>query len=107
MNARLEQRFIGVYVSHAAQEFLIQQQRLDSRMAFFQQLQEILERDVKGVGSQRAGPFRQTCAPLDPAEMADVVVDQESLIELKDRTGVGGRFGIEQQLAGHSEVNRQ
>jgi hypothetical protein len=107
MDARFEQRFVGVDIAHAAQKFLIQQQLLDPRVAFLEQLQEIFHRNVEGVRAQCPGPFRQTRAPFDTSEMSNVVIDQHSLIELEDRASVSGRLGIEQELSGHAKVNRQ
>jgi len=75
VNARFEQRFIGVDVSHAAQESLIEQQRLDARLALLQQLQKIFERDVERVRTQCLSAFQQSGAPFNTAKMADVVID--------------------------------
>jgi len=105
VNARFKQRFIGVDVSHAAQESLIEQQRLDARVTLLQQLQKIFERDVERVRTQRLGPFQQSGAPFDAAEMADVVINQQPFIKLKDGARVGSGFLVEQQLAGHSKMN--
>jgi len=42
MNTSLEQRLVGINVSHASNEVLIQQKRLDSSGAALQQVQKIL-----------------------------------------------------------------
>jgi len=105
VNTRFEQRFIGVNVPHAAQESLIEQQRLDARFALLQQLQKIFERDVERVRTQCLRPLQQSGAPLNAAKMTDVVIDQQAFIKSKNGTRVRAGLLIEQQLAGHSKMD--
>src|SRR5689334_3574888 len=106
MNARFEQRFVGINVAHPAQESLVQQQRLDSSVFLLQPLQEIVERDVQRVGAQRLDPLQQLRAPLNAPEMPNIVVNQQPLIQLENGPRVRTRLGIQQQLAGHAQVDR-
>src|SRR5580704_12636553 len=107
VNARFEQGFVGVDVSHAAQEGLIQQQRLDARLALLQEAQKILQPNVQRVRTQRLRAPQQARSPLDPSEMPDIVVNQQAFIQLENGSRVRAGLGIEQQLAGHSQMNRQ
>jgi len=73
MNARLEQRLVGIDVPHPAKERLVEQQRLDARLASLEQLQKFLRRNGKSVRTQSRDTRRHLLAPGDSPEMADVV----------------------------------
>ena len=107
MDASLMQRFVGIDIAHASQKSLIEEQRLDLRVPFLEQLQEIVERNSQRIRTQRLRAIDEVRAPLDPAEVADVVVDQQSVIELEDGAGVGSGLSIEQELPGHAEMDGQ
>jgi len=107
MDARFIQRLIGVNIAHAAQESLIQQQRLDGGASRLQQLPKLVERDAERVGTERRGPFGQFFAPFDAAEMADVVINQQAAIEFENGARVRAGFGIEQQLSRHAQMDHQ
>ncbi len=40
-------------------------------------------------------------------KMADVVVNQQALVELENGARVGAGFGIEQKFSGHAQVDHQ
>jgi len=107
VNASLVESLVRVNVSHAAQKFLIQQQRFDPRLPLLKPLQKIIERDVECIRPQSLRAVQQPRAPLDSPEMADVVVNQKAFVELENSARVGARLGIEQQLAGHPQMNRE
>jgi len=95
VDARLKQRFIGVDVAHSAHERLVQQERLDTGVAFFQAFKKILEWNIQRVRPQRLSAIEQSVAPGNLSEMADIVVHQHALIEFEDRAGVRARLRIE------------
>jgi hypothetical protein len=57
MNTGGKQALIRVNVTHACQERLIQQQRLDSRLPL-DSLAKFIERDFEWLGTQPCNPWR-------------------------------------------------
>ena len=107
VNASLVESLVRVNVPHTAQKFLIQQQRFDPRLPLLQPRQKIVERNVQRIRPQSLRAVQQPRAPLDSPEMADVVVNQQAFVEFENSARVGSRLGIEQQLAGHPQMNRK
>ena len=76
-------------------------------LRFFSRASKFVERDVERVRTQRLGALQQARAPFDASEMPDVVVNQQAFVEFENGARVRPGFGIQQQLAGHSQVNRE
>ena len=76
-------------------------------MTLLQPGQEIVERDIECIGSQCLGSLQQARAPLNSAEVPNIVVNQQTSVEFENRARVGSGFCVEQQLAGHPEMNRK
>jgi len=73
----------------------------------FSSLRKSSRRDVKRIGPERRGAFRQFLAPFDAAEMADVVINQQAAIKFENSARVGAGFRIQQKLSGHAQVNHE
>src|SRR5580765_5170134 len=80
MYPRREQALVGIDVSQAGQESLIEQQGLDAGLAS-QAGAELLETDFERFGTQPRHPRGRTLAELDPAELAWVVIQQQAVVE--------------------------
>jgi hypothetical protein len=79
MDARAEQRLIGIDIAHAAQERLIEEQRLNARAAVFEARLKIGERQGQGL---RTETVEVTGIPFHSAELPDVVEEQEIPFQL-------------------------
>src|ERR1035437_9482460 len=107
MNSGAEEGFIGINVAQSTEEALVQQQRLDAGLAALEGGGEILERDLQRLGPEFCNPRGEFLAELDAAELAAVVIEQDTAVERQDGVGVLARRAIEQEAAGHAEMNDQ
>ena len=105
MNASQKQGFVGVDISHAAQEALIEKQRLDLSFSCAEQFDELGQLNPESIGAQFTSARREIRTPFDPPEMPYVVVNQEPAVEFENCAGVGARMPVQEQLAGHAEVD--
>src|ERR1035438_9649668 len=107
MNAGAEEGFIGVDISNAAHEGLVQQQALDARLMPPEGGGEFVEGDFQRFGPEAGNAAREVFAELDRAELAAVVEQQGGAVEGEDGVGMFAGIGAQQEAAGHAEVDRQ
>ncbi len=107
MNARRKQRFVGIDVAHSADESLIEQERFDSDAAVLHPLEKIIETHRERVGADSFQCWRNGRIKLDSAELADVVIDERTTIQLQIGARVFPWLCIPQQLARHAEMHVQ
>lgn len=65
---------------------------------------ENLEREVESVRTETQRNHSRR-PPSETAELADVVKNEQILLELQQDAGMGPRSGIPKKLAGHPQVN--
>src|SRR5271168_335008 len=116
MNLRVPQAFIGVDVSHAPENALIEKQRLDPRVTSLERGAELLFGDFERVetqGAQRAenaggGALREDS---DASEAANVAVAHFAAVvesEVGVRVRGDGRLGLAgDKLACHAQMNQE
>src|SRR5262249_62013627 len=107
MNAGAVQRLVGVNIAHAAQETLVEQQRLDHGAPRTEAGDEGRRIERERIRSELFQARGELIAELDAAELPDIVIDQRSAVQRDNGVAVRAEFGIEQQLAGHSKMNSQ
>src|SRR5437667_210964 len=61
----------------------------------------------EGIGSEPLHARGELIAELDAAELADIVIDQQSPIKREDGVAVRPERRVEKQLAGHAEVDAE
>ena len=105
MNACREEKFVGVYVSHSRNEGLIQQQRFNRAAPLFQSRMERREVDVESVRPSLREFVGERFEELEAAELADVVEDQQTVVEFEQGARVFVGWSIPEQLARHAEVD--
>ncbi len=107
MNASVEQQFVRINVADAAEERLIEEKSLDAAAMLAQAVVEFCKGDVQSIGSdaiEGSGKFREE---LEAAELADVIVNQRPVVQVKDSARVFSGRGVPEQPAGHAEVDEQ
>lgn len=105
MNAGCEERFIRIDVADAADEGLIQKQRLDVTAMPFEPGEEFFGGNSESVGAGFGEKIGNFGIELHAAELPDVVKDESAVIEFKNRPRVFGALAIPKKLAGHAEVD--
>src|SRR5579884_1253161 len=105
MDGGLEQRFVGIDVAHAADEALIQQQRLDAGLAFAQEGEKLGFAQAESIGAEAGDAGGKARGPFDTAELPRIVVDKDAVVEFENRAGVRPGGDIEQEAPGHAEVD--
>src|SRR5690242_15577294 len=68
---------------------------------------ELIVRYRERLWSQPAHALRYLSAPFQAAEHSYVIVDERGIVEGENRASVRGSIGVEQQLAGHAEMDDQ
>lgn len=107
MQASGKQRFVRIDVPDTRDERLIQQKRLDVPFMALQSFEKFGKIYRKSVWPGTLESLRQFAHEFEPSELADVVIDQCSRVELENGARIFARLGVPQQLAGHPEVHIQ
>ena len=100
-----EERLIGIDIADSGENGLVQQDSLNGRAAA-----DSFQREFggQGVGAQAArAVFTGLSGEFDAAEHADIVIDQGGTVEVEERSGVRAGGGVDEELAGHAEVDDQ
>ena len=67
---------------------------------------EFIEADFQGFGTQTRHARRRARAPLDPAELAGVVIEQHSIIQGEDAVRMFAGLAFHQQFTRHARGAR-
>jgi hypothetical protein len=106
METGAEEGFIGVNVTDAAKERLIQQEWFEAGAPGLEALPEFWKGHGGGVGSEGLEAVGKRGGPFEAAESANVGQGElGSAAEGDLGAGVGVRRGIEKEFAGHAEVD--
>lgn len=104
VDARPEQRFVGIDVADPADEGLVEKQLLDLGVMGAEPLGESGAIDLEGIGTVGG---RRLCQQMKASELPDIVVTEVPLLELEDGAGVRRRLGGPEEAAGHTELDEQ
>src|ERR1017187_3843806 len=88
MNARPEQRLVGVNVAHAKDEVLIPPRAFDARLAALEPCGELRDGPLQRFRTELLHAGRQSAADLDLPKLALVFVAQYTPVEVHDRMRV-------------------
>jgi len=72
-----------------------------------QPCEEIIEAESEGVGTGAAEKGRRFREILEAPELAHIIVEENTAIERQNRTRVLAALGIPEQLARHSEMDKE
>src|SRR5579862_681529 len=101
MYAREEQGFVDINIAHPGEKRLVQQQWFDLGLALAQAGGEFGQPNLERLGSQFAYACR---TPLDPPELAGIIVEEHAPVEREDAVRVRGFCAVDEQLSGHPKV---
>jgi len=107
MDAGGKQRFIGIDVPNASDKRLIEKQRLDMSTAPVKALKELRKSNGQRIRSdarKRTGHLREE---FDAPELANIVIEQGALVQMKNGTRVLAGSGIDEQLARHPKMDEE
>ena len=104
MDPRREQTFIRVDIPQTCQESLVEQQGFHARLAL-EPRTEFIKADFEGFRTQPGYTRRRTGAPLDPAELAGIVIEQKSVIQREDPVSMLAGLAFQQKFSGHAKVH--
>ena len=103
MKAGTKQRLVRIDIAHAAQEALVEQQRLDAGAACLGQSHEFRAADLERIRSA----LRVTGSPEHLAKFSYVVVAQHAFIEQNASARKLAAVDRERELAGHAKVYKE
>lgn len=104
MDPGKEKSFVHIDIAQAGKDRLVQEDRLQAAAAGVEAGGENLEREVERVRTETQRNHSRR-PPAEAAELADVVKNEQILVELQQSAGMGPRSGIPKKLAGHPQVN--
>jgi len=105
MHSGGKQRFIRIDISHSRDKRLIQQEGFDVALVALQSREKFSEIDRQRIGSGACEEIRQFVKIFEPAELADVVINESAGIELEHSARKLTRRGVPEQFASHSEMH--
>lgn len=105
MQLTCKERLIRIDVPYAANKGLIEQQSLDRRSMLFKARVELWKTDRQRVGPNFFDQFWQCVEIFEAPELADIVVQQHSRIQINFGAGIGRSLAVPEQLARHAEMN--
>jgi len=107
MDSSAKQSFVHVDISESGQERLVQKQRFHACLVAAQARAKVFEADFKRLRPEPGDAARHLLAPLDAAELADVVVKQNPLIEREHGVRILAPGSVQEELASHAEMHGQ
>src|SRR5260370_40172253 len=102
MNAGAEKGLIGVDITDAAEEGLVEKQRLDARLVPLERDCELLEGNFERLGSKAGDTVGKVFAELDTAELPAIVIQEGGAVEGENGAGVRTGRATEQQGSPHA-----
>lgn len=105
MNAGGKQSFVRIDVTHASDERLIQEHRLDETGVFLETRIEVVKCDLQRIRPNLAYRRWDARVKFKTAELTDVVVNECAFLEIKNGSSIFRRGGVPKQLARHAQMN--
>jgi hypothetical protein len=104
MEAGEEKCLVHINIAKAGKDGLVEEKDLQAAASGTEAGGQSLGGEIEGVRT-KAGGIHPGGPPAEAAKLADVVEDEQILLEFQQGAGMGAGGGIPEEFAGHAEVD--